>query len=493
MNKYIEKAKISTSSELITFFNASIEENKASPLELYLISEAMTMVGCFDEALMVYKKILKLHPAWGDILELSARACWATHRYEQAIKFWKSYISYREQVYDDIKLDSGTFTIDEVFTESYGNYAFLFPILSNGYLKKSDTFFYHDNVVKFLSENKHQKSKEKGLLSNSLMFEGYQEKIKSTLPSGLSKILTINNQITRLPFYCGIDSKRQPTHFQNAWCENLINMTKNGEDLNFASEQFSNPKLLSQFQNLNLDPERPLVCVHVRESGYWARKGNLTHSTKNADIHTYIPAIDFLIASGFQVVRLGDATMKKLPKRKYLFDYAHSNKKTSNLDVLLMKKAKFMICTCSGPFQVAGILQTPLLATNWIPVHILPYSKRDMVLLKKLKRTDSSKGSILEFSEMLSLDFAEFSFYNLARQGLEVVDNTEEELLEATKLFVRRLSLDLDANPKSEHLYPSFLGSMFKMKTKRRKIFNGINIVSNCKVIDPITNALFED
>lgn len=428
-NKYINHILKNDGSFELSEFKSDISKNFDDPLELYFISEAMCMIGRFEDSIKIYNRILELNDKWIDIFDLTARCHWAIHDYKSATKFWSRYQKCREEEYKKLSLPNNFFTIDRVFTESFGNYAFLYPIFKKNYKNNNEIFNYHPDVTKDLNSK---------VISNKWLFDFYNNYVNTNLNKELDSIIQKNNQITRLPFYSGMNLIGKPTHFQNAFAEKMIDIEKNINVREVFPNIEINNSIRSSLNNLGLDLNKEFIALHVRESGYWNRKGNKTHSTKNANIETYLPAIKYLIDQGLQVVRLGDMTMKKIPRINGLIDYALSKYKSDNLDIFFLKSCKFLISTCSGPFQVAGIFNTPMLATNWIPIHILPYSNNDTVLLKKIKKIKTNE--ILSFNELLKLDFAEFSFYNLLDKGLKVEDNNDKEILNAVKYTLKKLS-----------------------------------------------------
>jgi putative glycosyltransferase (TIGR04372 family) len=216
----------------------------------------------------------------------------------------------------------------------------------------------------------------------------------------------------------------------------------------------------------NFDTTKKFVTIHVRESGYWDRKNNKEHSTKNGNIVTYLPAIKFLISNGFQVVRIGDPSMTPIRNIDGLFDYAHATNKNDELDLFFLKQSEFFICTCSGPYQIAASFGTPILATNWIPVHILPFSSRDYVLLKRLM---DCTGKFLTLSDMLRLNYGEFSYYYFNMNGLTVIDNSGLEILDGVKKMLANLNN---------------LISCETVNPVTAEIVNKFRISSNCEIIN---------
>jgi putative glycosyltransferase (TIGR04372 family) len=434
-NPYIEAVLKAPHERPEIEFDGLIQANYDSPSELYRISEGYCYVGQFERACALYPRIVELNQNWIDIFELHARALWALQRYSEAEKLWAKFLDDRRAIRQRIGLPLTFYTIDNVFTSSFGNFSLFYPMDRYGYLSEYDRFYFHPTTKQ---ESAKPDSHEQRNLGNRALRDHVFEHIKNSIPGEISPLLTQDDYVTRLPYYCGIDLNRRPTHHYPAFAQKMLALRRQGTtaQLRFDAEQIDACK--RGLARMGVQANRPIVCIHVRESGYWGRFGDRTHSTKNADIRTYIPALRMLTANGYQVVRLGDATMRPIPNIKFVFDYARSECKSDYLDIYLLSHAAFLICTSSGPFAVASIFGTPLLATNWIPVHTLPFSPNDLVLLKKLRNRVTRKQ--LTFSQLLDLDYGEYSYYNLERQNIEVVDNTPREITAAATEMVERLS-----------------------------------------------------
>jgi putative glycosyltransferase (TIGR04372 family) len=401
--------------------------------ELYRITDAYCLVGLFEEACTLYKRIIELNPAWIDVLDPYARALWALHDYEEAKKMWTLFLEKRKSARQKIGIPLNFYTVDDVFTSAFGNFTHFYPMDKYGYLSDKDEFYYHPSDGKHSSLPAHHRKP----VCNEALRKHVFERIKDNIPPDILLLLAQDDYVTRLPFYCATDLNRQPTHFHPAFAEKMLSLNRAGAAarIRFEPEQIDDCE--QRLARMGVEPNRPIVCIHARESGYWGRTGDLTHSTKNADIASYIPAIQFLTDNGYQVVRLGDPSMRPLPALKFAFDYAHSEHKSDFLDLYLLTRSTFTLCTSSGPFTVASMFNIPVLATNWVSAHTLPFLPRDLILFKKFKYRDS--GKLLSFRELLNLDYGEFSYYNLERKNIEVVDNTPAELLSATTEMLEKL------------------------------------------------------
>ena len=98
------------------------------------------------------------------------------------------------------------------------------------------------------------------------------------------------------------------------------------------------------------------VTLHVREgpAGYG----------RNANISSYIPAIQEIIRMGGAVIRIGTPDMQRLPTMDGLYDYANSDSQQDWLDIYLMGACRFLIGTTSGPLNVSYCFGRPMLWTN---------------------------------------------------------------------------------------------------------------------------------
>ncbi len=183
------------------------------------------------------------------------------------------------------------------------------------------------------------------------------------------------------------------------------------------------------WQNLKLlgVPETAwFVCFHVREAG-WHEK-SLVEDYRNADIDTYIPAIESIVSAGGWVIRMGDPSMKPLKKMSHVIDYAHSNLKSDWMDVFLSSQCRFVVGTSSGYFMVSVAFGVPAVVTNLLPAHaIYCLSAKDLFLPGLCWH--SLEKRYLNFEELVSPPVgAACEQYTYDTMGLEVIRNSAEEI-----------------------------------------------------------------
>ena len=441
-NKYTEAILKAPDQYPEIYFDIEAQNHFDDPGELYKIAEAYCLVGHFEDACILYRRIVELNPSWSDILDIYARALWALHDYEGARRLWKLFLDRRKQTYLNLGIPLSFYTVDDVFTSAFGNFTHYYPMDKYGYLTNFDRFYYHKTL---LSDGQRSVAPiHGGSVCNRAMRDYLFTRISDDIPQEILILLSQDDYVTRLPFYCGTDLNRRPTHFHQAFAEKMLKLSRSGAEAKLRFEPEHIDDCEHRLARIGVDLNRPIVCMHARESGYWGRTGDRTHSTKNADIASYIPAVEFLTKNGCQVVRLGDASMKPLPTMRFVFDYALSEYKSEFVDLYLLTRSKFLMCTSSGPFTVASMFNIPVLATNWVSSQLLPFLPKDLVLFKEFKYR--SNGRRLSYDDLLRLDYGEFGYYNFQRKNIELVDNTADELRCATVEMLERLDAKEEAD-----------------------------------------------
>ena len=163
------------------------------------------------------------------------------------------------------------------------------------------------------------------------------------------------------------------------------------------------------------------VAIHVRESSQGALR-----SGPNADIMTYLPAIETITSAGGYVIRMGHPGMKALPPIPNVIDYANSEDKSDWMDVFLWASCRFFIGTSSGPATVPPSFGTPILHTNACAIaidHFVP----DSLFLPKLFWSND-KNRFFTFKEMFDGPMA----WSVSRiydgVDFDLIDNTPEEI-----------------------------------------------------------------
>ena len=213
-------------------------------------------------------------------------------------------------------------------------------------------------------------------------------------------------------------------------------LDSSGPILTFSDKekQRANQKLIE----LGIDPNRPYVCLIVRDGGHYASLGeseSIGYDLLNFDIDTFMPSAGYLVSEGFQVIRMGsgsEKTISELPSG--VIDYAHSPMRSEFLDVFIAATCTFAVSTQTGPDAVCMAFRRPVLyvdvtrysqfffgmkAATWTPVRL------------------ARNGKIIPFSEIISSDIPWYKDPNeFALNGITQLKSSPSELLQIAKSYV---------------------------------------------------------
>ena len=180
------------------------------------------------------------------------------------------------------------------------------------------------------------------------------------------------------------------------------------------------------------------VCLHVREEGYHSGHTDLISADRNAQIESYFPAIEAIVAQGGWVVRMGDASMSPLPPMEGVIDYPFSPHKSDWMDVYLTATSRFLLGTASGLFLIPTFFGVPNVITNQTPLSQRPYSSKDLFIFKRYR--DIRDGKIIPLADACDKPLRGTKNAPFLR-GIEVdvIDNTADEIKDVTLEMLERL------------------------------------------------------
>lgn len=254
---------------------------------------------------------------------------------------------------------------------------------------------------------------------------------------------------------------------------------KHAPQIEFTEAEHARGRRL--LREMGLEPGR-YVCFHTRESAYavaylpklMVARGSrrfraadaekpdalverseqrLFQRYRHSDPERYKAALDYLWQHGIKGVRMGAVTGGKLGfAGEHIVDYAAEHRPNMGddadfADVYLMAQSKFFLGTATGVSSIAHALNRPMVLANAFP---WPWNNFPLlyssVYMPKLVFS-RKLGRLLTFEELLEFSRRHnwrklYDDQFIEEHGLEVVDNTEEELLEA----VAELNETLDGN-----------------------------------------------
>ena len=208
-------------------------------------------------------------------------------------------------------------------------------------------------------------------------------------------------------------------------------------DLEFSPKL--NKKAKEDLLRLGVPINSWFVCLHVRESGFKNDSGRREY--RNSTIDKYIPAIKEITKMGGIVIRLGDKSMKPLPKMDKVIDYPYSEVKSDLMDIYLIKHCRFYIATSSGIYDTAVLLGKKILMTNcyaWIAGYPLQIHSRGLikhVYSKKLKR-------FLTLNERISSDWSMQEIWGDINENYILFENSSNDIRDAVIEYINLIFSD---------------------------------------------------
>ncbi|WP_415313769.1 TIGR04372 family glycosyltransferase [Candidatus Pelagibacter sp. Uisw_106] len=200
-------------------------------------------------------------------------------------------------------------------------------------------------------------------------------------------------------------------------------------------------KLLQKF---NLKDDDKIVCVNVRDGAYLKtiydpKHHNLNHHNyRDCKIENFKETINYLLDLNYKVFRVGVKKENFLDiNHKNYFDRSYTLNREDYIDVLLAENCQFCISTGSGFDALPRIFRKPILFVNLLPIiNYHSFCKKDLTICKHLY--DSKKLSIQDIFYQKFYNGLDTDFY--LKNGLQVVENSSNEILIVTKEMIARLN-----------------------------------------------------
>lgn len=207
------------------------------------------------------------------------------------------------------------------------------------------------------------------------------------------------------------------------------------------------------------------VCFHARGKLFLDKAHSNTnwryHDYRNTDIINYLSAVEELTDQGYFAVRTGAFVEKALDsKNPKIIDYAFKFR-SDFLDVFLSAKCSFYIVDTAGVYALPLVFRKPVVSVNIIPLSHAPrYSESRLFIPKKLWLKDERR--FLTFKEILSSSLSNFyTTEEFKKAGVEVVENTGEEIAALSREMDKRLKGKWEVKKEDERLQELFI-SFFK-------------------------------
>ena len=133
----------------------------------------------------------------------------------------------------------------------------------------------------------------------------------------------------------------------------------------------------------------------------------------------------------------------------------------------------------------AEVFKRPLVYVNWtMPLRLPIYALNGLIIFKKFYLKNEKR--FMSFQEMLSFEFGGFDTNNIfTNLGLELIENTTEEILAVTIEMDDRLNKTWVSNPEDEELQKQFWSLYGPGKLKSPNLRIGAIYLRNNKNLLP--------
>jgi len=203
---------------------------------------------------------------------------------------------------------------------------------------------------------------------------------------------------------------------------------------------------IKKLKELGIQQSDWYVCIFSRDSEHYRKVYGVSDSVmkfRDADINSYIDAVKYIVSLGGYVVRMGMNVSKPFAlNHPKVIDYALTHR-SDFMDVFLTANCKFYIGTASGGSDMARIFDKHQLAVNWTPIGWAPWGNREIYMPKTI--CFKSTGSQVPYEEALKVakDWRVSLDFDISKKieelDMTLVENTPEQILEATKEMIARI------------------------------------------------------
>ena len=192
-------------------------------------------------------------------------------------------------------------------------------------------------------------------------------------------------------------------------------------------------------------PGQKFVCLAVRDSSYkreqFEDRDVAKDDYRNNDIDNYQKVAEHLAKDGYLVFRMGAKVERPfVTDSPLVIDYASNGMRSEFLDIYLGANCELFISSVLGIDSIPEIFRRPRVLTNYIPIgNFGKYGPRDLIIPKQYWLKSESR--FLRFSEIVASTNGLgscTSSYEYERTGLKLVENTPQEILDATYELLNR-------------------------------------------------------
>lgn len=423
----------------------------------FQVGAALMELGKYKESAEFFGEALARNPRWFGAYEVYGRSLWICGQYDEAARAWASGLLEQHKQAELHGLGDVDYRVlDARWTKWLGNNAHL-----DAYIKLSILGLSSKKKIKVLARDED--------IANPTYLNYWRHHVELISSNEIIEKNALEVTYRGDPLHV-FYTKQAPVFYYYAMGLAQAEWETSGRPPLLELSDFDAMRGRDRLGILGIPDGAWYVCLHVRESGYWDEDADPTNKPRNADISTYRMAIEYIVAAGGWVIRMGDASMRPMPAMKGVVDYAGSKLKSDWMDVFLCASCRFFLGTNSALYHVCVSFGVPSVLTNWIPVASHPLQSRDIFIPKLL--SVPTENRLLSFDEMMNPPRDIWSGRYFMQKGLSVIDNTAEEILD----LVREKMALLDTEEVAQSNEDVALQSRYRALAKSK------NILANAKI-----------
>ena len=225
-------------------------------------------------------------------------------------------------------------------------------------------------------------------------------------------------------------NRRQLDHFSWADADSTDWKKELGEFLPVAMSGPAVSLCKEQTVQMGLPADAWYICLHVREGGFYGDKT----AARNSDIMKSLKMIQAITQLGGWVIRMGDRSMRPLPKMEKVIDYPFTEFKSEAMDLHLIQNCKFYMGSNSGILDCALLFQKRFIVINDCEWSLaFPARKNSLAIMKHV--FSKRLNRFLSIQELLQEPFS-WQDLHIFGKDYVFVENTPDEILEvATEML----------------------------------------------------------
>ena len=188
-------------------------------------------------------------------------------------------------------------------------------------------------------------------------------------------------------------------------------------------------------EEIGINLDEPIVCLIVR-----SESSIDTHSQlRSRNVADFLPSVELLANSGFQVLRMGASSAPKLNSvNPNVWDYANSDARCELLDLFLLSKCEFAISTFSGPDAACMAFRRPVLYID-IANYGLCFSGTSLTTWTPARIIDLETGLAMSLSQVFECGAGWFwNDSQFRNAGLDIERSSPDEIATYTQEVIHR-------------------------------------------------------